>query len=292
MINTVVITAATHGNELTGLACLKRWRLKPEELQRASISCSTLIANKKAVSFGKRYVDGDLNRQFSQTDLQNLELANYEANRAKALNQLLGPKESPKTDFIIDLHTTTANMGLTLVIHNDSQFHKKLAAFIKQKMPSAIIFFEPKVRMEDNFLISIAKYSGFLIEVGPTPQGLVRSDIFELTRQATMHALDFIHAYNTNTLTNLPKEVKAYQFIKKIKLPCDENEELTGMIHPDLQDKDYQPISPGTPIFLTFTGETIRWEGEEVVYGAFINEAAYYDQLHGLSILRAIDLTL
>ena len=39
-------------------------------------------------------------------------------------------------------------------------------------------------------------------------------------------------------------------------------------------------------------GETIAYEGETTVYGAFINEAAYYDQSIGLSFMEKVDIVL
>lgn len=50
------------------------------------------------------------------------------------------------------------------------------------------------------------------------------------------------------------------------------------MIHPNLQFKDYEPLNPGQPMFLTFEGKTIAYEGKSIVYPVFINEAAYYEK--------------
>ena len=50
------------------------------------------------------------------------------------------------------------------------------------------------------------------------------------------------------------------------------------MIHPQLQFQDYQPLHPGDPMFLTFTGEVILYQGEVIVFPIFINEAAYYEK--------------
>ena len=50
------------------------------------------------------------------------------------------------------------------------------------------------------------------------------------------------------------------------------------MIHPQRQGKDYEPIEAGDPLFLTFSGETIVYEGRSIVFPIFINEAAYYEK--------------
>jgi aspartoacylase len=62
------------------------------------------------------------------------------------------------------------------------------------------------------------------------------------------------------------------------------------MVHPNLQDQDYQPIAPGEPLFQTLEGETIPYDGDETVYGAFINEAAYYDAHVGLSFMEKVTI--
>ncbi|MHC5826422.1 MAG: succinylglutamate desuccinylase/aspartoacylase domain-containing protein, partial [Nostoc sp.] len=53
---------------------------------------------------------------------------------------------------------------------------------------------------------------------------------------------------------------------------------IFGMIHPQLQDKDYQALNPGDPIFLTFDDQTIVYQGTSTVWPIFINEAAYYEK--------------
>lgn len=37
-------------------------------------------------------------------------------------------------------------------------------------------------------------------------------------------------------------------------------------------------MNPGDPMFQTFDGTTIRYEGAGTVYPTFINEAAYYEK--------------
>jgi len=54
--------------------------------------------------------------------------------------------------------------------------------------------------------------------------------------------------------------------------------EIQAMIHPRLQFTDYQPLHPGEPMFLTFEGDEIVYEGKSTVYPVFINEAAYYEK--------------
>lgn len=50
-------------------------------------------------------------------------LTPYEAVRAQELNALLGPKGgSAAVDLLCDLHSSTANVGLCLIAHSDSDW--------------------------------------------------------------------------------------------------------------------------------------------------------------------------
>jgi aspartoacylase len=292
-IKQVAVIGGTHGNELTGVALLRHWREHPEEIARSSFATETHLANPKANQANRRYLDQDLNRQFHFEDLSDYSLAGYEHNRAKALNSLLGPKEDPRVDFVIDMHTTTANMGMTLIFNTDDPLVVGMAFYVQQKMPHATLFFDNMPsRLEDNFLTSLGRYNGFLIEVGPVPQGLLRSDIYLETQQAVKHCLDYLEQYNQDELPQLKGLRSGYQFVDKVTLPENAAGELTAMVHPDLQDKDYELIKKGDPLFLTMTGETMVYDREEALCGAFINEAAYYDVSVGLSLMRKINIEL
>ena len=291
-IKQVAITGGTHGNELTGVHLLKHWRRHPEELARSSFCTEIHLANPKANLHNRRYIDQDLNRQFAVADLNNHALCGYEHNRAKSLNALLGPKENPRVDFVIDLHTTTANMGMSLIFNTEDPLQVGMAFYVQQKMPKAQLFFDPTDRLEDNFLTSLGRYNGFLIEVGPIPQGLLRADVYLQTKEAAGHCLDFLDLYNRGEVPDLPASKEAYRFIEKVKLPENDNGEIIAMLHPSLQDKDYQPIHPGDPFFMTLCGETIPYAGDDTVYGAFINEAAYYDAHVGLSLMKKVTVHL
>ena len=291
-IKQVAITGGTHGNELTGVHLIKHWQNRPAEVKRSSFSTELYLTNPKANKAVRRYIDQDLNRQFSLQDLSNNELSGYEQQRAKLLNEQLGPKENPRIDFIIDMHTTTANMGMSLIFNSSDPLVVGMAFYIKQKMPDATLFFNPSDRLEDNFLTSLGRLNGFLIEVGPIAQGLLNYQVYAETQEAVSHALDYLEITNTGQPLDLPKQMEGYEFTKKIPLPENEAGEITAMVHPNLQGKDYHAINPGDPLFMTLAGETIAYAGDSTVYGAFINEAAYYDQKIGLSFMKKITVNL
>lgn len=291
-IKNVAITGGTHGNELTGVHLIKHWLSHPEEVQRGSFSTELHLTNPEAIKKVRRYIDQDLNRQFNVHDLKDSELAGCEQKRAKELDALLGPKANPRVDFIIDMHTTTANMGMSLVFNSSDPLLVGMAFYIKQKLPHATLFYHPHDRLEDVFLTSMGRLNGFLIEVGPIAQGLLNYQVYSETQEAVMHALDYLEMRNTGQSLGLPAQMDGYEFIEKVPLPVNAEGEITAMVHPDLQGKDYHAIKPGDPLFISLAGETIVYEGESTVYGAFINEAAYYDQKIGLSFMKKVEINL
>ncbi|WP_305465512.1 aspartoacylase [Photobacterium leiognathi] len=287
-IKNVAVVGGTHGNEFSGIYLLKKWQSTPQSLVRESFSVETVFANPKAFDENKRYVDHDLNRQFGLHDLANFELASYEQSRAKALNEQIGPKGNAKSDFIIDLHNTTSNMGPSLILLQSDQFNRQLGAYVKEMMPDAVVVFEDHTSVDDHlFVCSIAK-QGVIIEVGPQPQSVIRQDVLDWMEDMTGHILDFVHLHNTNEIPALADSYDAYRYEETLKLPVDEQGERIGMVHKSVQDNDFEPLNPGDPIFTLFDGTEIFWEGDYVAYPHFINEAAYYDNNLAMSLGKKI----
>jgi aspartoacylase len=284
-IRTVAVVGGTHGNEFSGIYLEKRYRNQPELMARSSFSCKTLFANPEAHQANKRYLHSDLNRQFKTADLANPLLTNYEQSRAKVINAELGPKGAAKTDFVIDLHNTTSNMGACLILTQPGRIYNLLAGYIRLKMPEAVISRdEDHFAAEDHALLCTVGTYGVIVEVGPQPQSVLRQDVLEQMHEMTQHILDFIELYNTQALPELPKRVEAFRYLHSIKLPLSASGERLGMVHKNIQDRDYHPIEPGAPLFTLFDGTVLNYDGTEVVYPTFINEAAYYDNNLAMSL--------
>lgn len=287
-INSVAIVGGTHGNEFSGIYLLRKWQQLPDAISRSSFSVETVFANPKAFDENKRYLDCDLNRQFGFEDLNNTELANYEQSRAKAINYQLGPKGDAKTDFIIDLHNTTSNMGPSLILLQSDTFNRKMAAYVKSKMPDAVVVLEDQVSVEEHYFLSSISAQGVIVEVGPQPQSVIRQDVLDWMEEMTGHILDYIDLHNMDKLPELPKSFEAFKYTETLKLPEDEQGERIGMVHRNVQDADFKPLRPGDPIFTLFDGSTICWEGDYEAYPHFINEAAYYDNNLAMSLAKKV----
>ncbi len=285
-IKNIAVVGGTHGNEYSGIYLLKKWHKNNAFLNRSSLVIETLFANPKGFQENKRYLDCDLNRQFHQDDLVNTKLTNYEQTRAKVINAQLGPKGNAKTDFIIDLHNTTSNMGPTLILLKCDDFNKKMGAYVLSKMPEAMIVFEDQVPMQEHYFLASIANQGVIVEIGPQPQSVIRQDVLDWMETMTHTIIDFVELYNKNNLPELPKTYDAYHYIESLTLPLDENGERIGMVHKNVQDNDFKPINFGDPIFTLFDGSEISYTGDYQAYPHFINEAAYYDNNLAMSLAR------
>lgn len=276
-ISRVAIVGGTHGNEFTGAYLIKKFTQFPHLVTKSSFETVTMLANPQAFHVGRRYLDKDLNRCFLQKDLKNSSLNSYEEIRAKTIHDILGSKGNLQADFLLDLHSTTANMGLTIILVNSHPFNLKLAAYLSHINPLVKVYRCSFQSVAENpFLNSLCEL-GFAIEVGPVAQGVLKATLFHKTEELIYAVLEYLEKFNLGDilLSNIP--LTLYQHLNVVDFPQDKDGTITAMIHPKLQDGDYQALNPGDPIFLTLDGETIFYEGKSTVWPIFINEAAYYE---------------
>ncbi|PSP10521.1 MAG: aspartoacylase, partial [Cyanobacteria bacterium SW_9_47_5] len=119
---------------------------------------------------------------------------------------------------------------------------------------------------------------GFAIEIGPIAPGTLKADIFQKTEKLTQAVLDYLDKYNQGQIPDEKMPLTVYQHCKYLDYPKTAAGELNGMIHPQLQGRDYEELQPGDPLFLTLDGNTIYYEQEKPLNPVFINEVAYYEK--------------
>ena len=322
-----------------------------------SLDIDTLLANPVAYMQNKRFVDTDLNREFSveklrrvvmntntngtekcdihtdfrtgdNVDVSTLQTLPHEALRAREVEAVLGPKimsnaadpeadintdiPEPRTDVVVDLHTTTANMGISLIIPEGDSLMSAAAAYVlhqcktKYGYDSVQCLMHALPKRADRQNLSSCGRHGFTIEVGPVPQGVLRHDVIEQT-QAAMHSLlEFLHLRNldlqrgdktddkTTVLNKLrhiypnnivpcyrsAPAVRQGELSGKISWPNDEsNPNFPAVIvHKSLQDRDFEPLCVGDPLFVRLDGTIIPYDGShgDEVHLIFVNEGGYY----------------
>ncbi|XP_013871912.1 aspartoacylase [Austrofundulus limnaeus] len=278
----VAIFGGTHGNEMSGVALVNLWTKNGAEIQRKGVETRPFLANPWAVEKCVRYVDTDLNRAFTPENLSapgGDELP-YEVQRAQEINKIFGPKGSQEAyDVIFDLHNTTSNMGCTLILESSKDsFSLQMMNYIKKAIApaSCLVLLNEHPHLKYSTSRSVARHPVGL-EVGPQPQGVLRSNIFQAMRVILKHALDFIELFNEGM--EFPScTVEVFRVLESIDYPRDANGNIIAMVHPNLQDCDWEPLNPGDPMFQTFDGQTVHYQGSSTVYPTFINEAAYYEK--------------
>jgi succinylglutamate desuccinylase len=328
----VVVVGGCHGNEYTGVWVVKsldrQIRKDPTKYSSAFINVSTIVGNPAAVMANRRFIDEDLNRQFSHSKLKEEESASsstvaasaaksLEAKRAQELDQILGPKfsDNPNADVIIDLHTTTANMKTCIIIGEGDPLMAQAAAYILSKCQDASILLHTHKGQRDRPSLSSIAPHFLSIEVGPVPQGVLRHDSVDRTQKALEAGLEFLARHQTQ-----PDEVRdelrrAFpsgripcvrsapstrpgEMSSKIQWPSDpENNNFPAwMVHPNVQDQDFMPIHEGDPLFVDLDGNDIFYDGSHgsPVLLMFINEGGYYYKSSGtgISVARRDEFSL
>lgn len=246
----------------------------------------------KAFHQNKRYIDVDLNRCFLLADLNNEKIESYEGNRAKVINTVLGPKGNPGFDFTFDVHTTTSNMGVTLILVGMDRYQLRLASFIKRNLVNVnVLCFDSQGKDSPNLCSITPRMLG--LEIGPIPQGVLRHDIFAVAYDALKLGLDYIDRVNKGDEPEVDSRLDVFVHRGEVGYPLDADGNICAMVHRNLQDKDFSELRKGEPAFVKLNGETIDYEGDETVYPVFINEAAYYDKKTAfwLTDKRSIDIS-
>ncbi|XP_034043757.1 N-acyl-aromatic-L-amino acid amidohydrolase (carboxylate-forming) A-like isoform X2 [Thalassophryne amazonica] len=290
----IAICGGTHGNELSGVYLVREMQ-KQKVNKVGSISVTTMISNPRAVDVCRRYTEKDLNRCFTKALLSSpvTDSTPHELIRAQELNTQLGPKGSQEAfDVLCDLHNTTANMGLCFIFDSCDWLTVHIYKYVKNKITSVPVrAIQINTMIRDSVsLWSVGKH-GFTIEVGPQPHGVLRADIFTVMKKAVDLMLEWIQKFNSGC-TFEGGEVEVYTKVKNVDYPRDPaTQEITAAVHPQLQDNDFGLLQPGDPIFLSFLGETMKYEGE-TLHPFFVNEGAYYEKKTAFQLARKTVLTV
>ena len=291
-INTIVVAGGTHGNERTGVSLVEKWKAHPECYDKLcpSANVELVLCNPEAVRLNRRYRDFDLNRAFSQTCLDmTVEPAPFEFRRARELNKIYGPKgANTRTDLILDVHNTGANMGLCLILSTRDPFTMRASAVLTQEFEDAWIYYQPEERSASPYFGTVAK-ADVCIEIGPQQHGTLNAAIFERSEKLVKRYLELADEWNRGELQKrTPIQVDVYTQLRDLGYPKPQGGgSIQAMIHPELDGRDYRELKKGDKLFRTFDGKDILFEGEpdgRPVYPIFINEPAYYEKDIAMSL--------
>jgi aspartoacylase len=257
----VLVFGGTHGNEWTGVYVVKKYA---ETLKKEfpSLDLSFIHANPEAFKVNKRFKDEDLNRAFQF--LQENRPSSYEHGRAREIKKMI----TGSPCFVVDLHTTTSNMGNTVIISHENALNFFIAKKLTERLSDTRVILSPDPGRK--YLASQSEF-GMMIEVGPVANGVLHSVPLEGTIAVLKEVLREL-----STLKNLTSgSIEIYEEIEDIYYP-EKDGEITAYIHHELQGKDFFEIEGDYSAFQTFEGHTLRMKTEEKLFPIFINEAAYY----------------
>eukprot|EP00928_Gymnodinium_smaydae_P047531 TRINITY_DN31726_c0_g1_i1.p1 TRINITY_DN31726_c0_g1~~TRINITY_DN31726_c0_g1_i1.p1 ORF type:complete len:348 (+),score=75.48 TRINITY_DN31726_c0_g1_i1:55-1044(+) len=294
-INCVCIVGGTHGNETNGVYLGRNFAKiqgPPGAAHGQDFRLMVIESNPEAVKANKRYIDEDLNRCFTCANLADETRTKlYEHRRAREINAMLGPKTSPTPvcDYVLDLHNTTAATGVALFLHPRDKFSQELAAYLISTDPSVHVALWAD---RDVVLLPSVGRSGMTFEVGPVSIGCLDAKLYRQSETLVQKALGYMSAHNAArkrtadggpTAERRPATLQCVQLIQTVPFPRNSDKELTGMIHPALDGRDFAPLRAADPVFAMFDGteqklgDVVKLE-QEVVYPFLVNETSYYEK--------------
>jgi succinylglutamate desuccinylase len=260
----VLVFGGTHGNEWTGVWLVQKYA---DELRKKhpTLDIEFILSNPEAHKLNKRFKDEDLNRafQFLNEDRPH----SYEHKRAKELRD----KILREPCFVIDLHTTTSNMGKTLIITDYNPLVLWVSREVAEKVSDTRVIGSPDPHKK--YLASQVPTS-LMIEVGPVANGVLDPVVLE----GTVALLDKILLSLSKAPERPQGSIELFVEVEDVKYPLDEKGEISAYIHSGFQGKDFAKIEGNYTPFRKFSGEEISYKTLGPRFPIFINEAAYYPQ--------------
>jgi succinylglutamate desuccinylase len=272
-VETVAIVYGLHGNENTGITLGRKWEEDTKLVQRPSFKTTIVQGNPLADQRNVRFLDVDMNRCFSYDSLYGNPFGGRpmrELTIARTVASKLGgkrPYDKP-TDFVLDLHNTTSNMGMTIIVSRLSPFIKRLAAHLVKRHPNTHILMTPEDRTSSVYCDSLGR-DGMTLEVGPVKHGSPDPETAEKEAGLVYDLLNFIELWNNGEISMEPKEISVYEMLASVHYPPG------GYLYPGLLGKDYQEVKKGEPLLVLENGDVQVWGLDEPVWPTFIGEEAY-----------------
>ncbi|MCR8539524.1 MAG: aspartoacylase [Prochlorococcus marinus CUG1439] len=282
-IQRILIVSGTHGNEINPIWAVNQFNSK-ENTNKKGIEYKFIIGNPIAYQKGCRYIDADLNRSFNENNNYHQQKKSiYEIDRANFLVDQFGINGSQPCQIAIDLHTTTANMGTSIVMYGRRFKDFCLAALLQNKFGLPIYLHE-KDQAQTGFLVE-AWPCGLVIEVGAVAQNFYDPKIinrFLIIISSLREEIDKLK----NNLIELPKELVVYVHQGSIDYPRDKKGDIDGLIHPKRINQDWKMIKKGDPLFIDRQGIIHKYDGDQEIWPVFIGEVAYKEKKIAMSYTK------
>ena len=220
-----------------------------------------------------------MNRSFNSSQDNSI----YEINRANFLVEKFGFNGSEPCDVAIDLHTTTANMGTSIVMYGRRIKDFCLAALLQHKFGLPIYLHEKDLK-QTGFLVE-AWPCGLVLEIGSVAQNFYDPKIINRFLIIISSLRDEINKLKNNQI-RLPKDLVVHVHQGSIDYPRDKNGNINALIHPERINQDWKPIKKDAPLFLDMEGKTKTYTDEDTIWPVFIGEVAYKEKNIAMSFTK------
>ncbi len=279
----VLFVAGTHGNEINAPWLMEEWAKNPDLINSCGLNVISVIGNPQAFKEGKRYLDFDLNRCFCDAYLSSNDPKIREVVRAKELLNQYGPKGSNPCQIVFDFHSTTSNMGSSLVVYGRRSCDLALASLIQGKLGLPIYLHEGDCS-QTGFLVE-SWQCGLVLEIGPVSQNQLSASIIEKNRiaiEASMACIASICSGNPQ----YPSQIIVHIHKKSLDFPRDNIGKPQSYIHPFIDGRDWSNLQEGDPIFIGLDGEMVAFAEKDYLVPVFINESAYVEKKIAMSLTK------
>jgi succinylglutamate desuccinylase len=270
-VSKVIIVGGTHGNEFTGVQIVKHYQDYLTQ-KFPELKLEFILANPEAHKLNTRFKDEDLNRAFQYL---NEDRTSYEHKRAHEIKKIIQKEKC----LVLDLHTTTSNMGSTVIVSHYNSLNLSLCSALSREIKNCRIIGAPDP--QSKYLASQSEF-GLIIEVGPVANGVVSAAplenslvIIECILKEVMHEKLALHG-----------SLEIYEEVQDVAYPTDEKDQITGYIHCSFQDQDFVELEGTFTPFRSFKNQNMEMNVEVKLYPIFINEAAYYPQQLAFTLCR------
>ena len=287
----ILVVGGTHGNERNAPWLLRQWQAGASKPRNPGFALELVLGNPAAFQACRRYLERDLNRCFDPSLLADPLLQLHEVVRARELLQRYGPEAPQPCLVALDLHSTTAAMGNSLVVYGRRPADLALAAALQQQLGLPIYLHEADAA-QTGFLVERWP-CGLVIEVGPVPQGVLDSGICRQTQIAVEQTLALLDGAASGHVL-LPPELVVHRHLFSVDVPRDADGIPRLLLHPQLQGRDWQPLRPCDPVFIGSEGQEVSlaevllpaWQRESSFWPVFIGEASYGEKGIAFSLTR------
>lgn len=273
----IAVVGGTHGNEKSGVWVVRALREQPDRFRHPGLDVVPLLANPEAERRNLRYLDRDLNRCFGP-ELDNPSAPDpsaRERDRARAI-----ARDLAGTDLLVDVHNSTAAMGLTWILTDRNPWCWWLAWKALGDDSRTRILFTPETPATNVFLPSISR-GEICLEIGPVPHGVHSHWAAEAaiaTVERTLARLAEAPADFDPRAALSDADFTYHLGQPSVDYPRAPDGSVRAILHRDRLGQDYLPLADGQPLFVDPVGGTlIPWRGP-TIHPVFVGESAYVEK--------------